>query len=96
MDLSTGQIASVTHGSADDACWTDERDRLLIRAADALHDHATINDTLHDQLVAVFTEPELLDIYMLCGWYHAISYVANAAGVDLEPGAPTFNDHQPA
>ena len=95
VGLSTGQIASVTHGSADDACWTDERDRLLIRAADALHDHATINDTLHDQLVAVFAEPELLDIYMLCGWYHAISYAANAAGVDLEPGAPTFNDHQP-
>lgn len=96
VGLSTGQIASATHGGADDACWTDERDRLLIRAADALHDHATINDALHDQLVAVFTEPELLDIYMLCGWYHAISYAANAAGVDLEPGAPTFNDHQPA
>jgi hypothetical protein len=96
VGLSTGQIASVTHGSADDACWTDARDRLLVRAADALHDRATINDALHDELVAVFTEPELLDIYMLCGWYHAISYAANAAGVDLEPGAPTFNDHQPA
>jgi len=96
VGLSPGQIASVTHGSADDACWTNERDRLLIRAADALHDHATINDALHDQLVAEFTEPELLDIYMLCGWYHAISYAANAASVDLEPGAPTFNDHQPA
>ena len=95
VGLSTQQIASVTHGSADDACWTDERDRLLVRAADALHDHATIDDTLHGQLVAVFTEAELLDIYMLCGWYHAISYAANAAHVDLEPGAPTFDDHQP-
>ena len=96
VGLSTEQVASLTHGRADDTCWTDERDRLLIRAADALHDHATIDDTLHDQLVAVFTEPELLDIYMLCGWYHAISYAANAAGVELEPGAPTFDDHQPA
>jgi len=26
---------------------------------------------------------------MLCGWYHATSYAANAAGVDLEHGAPT-------
>ncbi|HEX6659570.1 MAG TPA: hypothetical protein VF065_15875, partial [Ilumatobacter sp.] len=96
VGLSTEQIASVTHGSAHDACWTDERDQLLIRAADALHDDATIDDALHDQLAAVFAEPELLDIYMLCGWYHAISYAANAADVDLEPGAPTFNDHQPA
>jgi hypothetical protein len=96
VGLSPEQIASVTHGSSEDACWTDERDRLLIRAADALHDHATINDMLHDQLVAVFAEPELLDVYMLCGWYHAISYAANAADVDCEPGAPSFNDHRPA
>jgi hypothetical protein len=37
-----------------------------------------------------------LDISMLCGWYHAISFSANAAGVDLEPGAPTFAEHRPA
>jgi Carboxymuconolactone decarboxylase family len=90
------QIASITHGSADDACWTEEHDRLLIRAADALHVNATIDDTLHDQLVAEFAENELLDIYMLCGWYHAISYAANAARVDLEPGAPTFTEYEPA
>ena len=96
VQLTTEQVASITHGSADDACWTDERDRLLIRTADALHDDATIDDTLHGHLVAEFAEAELLDMYMLCGWYHAISYAANAAGVDLEPGAPTFMDHEPA
>ncbi len=26
------------------------------------------------------------------GWYHAISYAANAARVELEPGAPRFAD----
>lgn len=46
--------------------------------------------------IAFFAENELLDIYMLCGWYHAISYTANAAGVDLEEGAPTFAEHEPA
>jgi alkylhydroperoxidase family enzyme len=96
VGLSTAQIASITHGGADDACWTDERDRLLIRAADALHENATIADALHEQLAAELAENELLDVYMLCGWYHAISYAANAAGVELEPGAPTFADHEPA
>ena len=96
VGLTATQIASITHGSEVDVCWADERDRLLIRTADALHDHATIDDALHDHLAVEFTENELLDIYMLCGWYHAISYAANAAGVDLEPGAPTFLDHEPA
>jgi Carboxymuconolactone decarboxylase family len=93
VGLSTDQIASITHGSDIDACWTDERDRLLIRTADVLHDNGTVNDALHDQLAAKFAENELLDMYMLCGWYHAISYAANATGVDLEPAAPTFTDY---
>lgn len=96
VGLATEQIASITHGSADDACWTEERDRLLIGTADALHENNTVDDALHDQLVAEFTEAELLDMYMLCGWYHAISYAANAAGVDPEPGTPAFADHEPA
>ena len=78
-----------------DPCWTDERDRLLIRTADALHDNATIDTALHDQLRTEFADDQLLDIYMLCGWYHAISFTANAAGVALEPGAATFTDHSP-
>ena len=92
VGLSPDQIASITHGSSTDSCWSDERDRLLMRTADALHDTAHIYDELHDRLAIEFAEHELLDIYMLCGWYHAISYTANAAGVDLEDGAPTFDD----
>lgn len=96
VGLSLDQIASITHGEASDACWTDGRDRLLIRVADALHDNATTDDVLDGELTAEFADNELLDIYLLCGWYHAISYAANAAGVDLEQGAPTFAEHQPA
>ena len=38
------------------------------------------------------TEAECLDLLLLAGWYHAISYVARGARVDLEPGAPRFAD----
>ena len=58
--------------------------------ADALHDEATIDDGLHDRLVAEFTEVELLDIYLLCGWYHAIS----SAVVEREPDAPAFGEYR--
>ncbi len=94
--LGRAQIASITHGDADDPCWTDERDRLLMRAADALHDTATTDAVLDEQLATEFAENELLDIYMLCGWYHAISYTANAAGVDREQGTPTFAEYEPS
>jgi alkylhydroperoxidase family enzyme len=88
--LTTEQITSLTTGGADDPCWDDVADRLAIHLADTLHDTATIDDNLWAQLVAVFDEAQLLDLTMLAGWYHAISFTARAAGVDNEPGAPTF------
>ena len=90
--LTDAQVASVTRGHLADRCWSDERDRLLIEAVDSLHDTSSIDDALWRRLAAIFQEAELLDLLMLCGWYHAISFTANAAGVALEPDAPRFAD----
>jgi alkylhydroperoxidase family enzyme len=85
------QVRSLTHGTPDDPCWS-PRERLLLRAADALHDDADLDDELWASLARELDGAELLDLLLLCGWYHAISYVARAARVDLEPGAPRFAD----
>jgi alkylhydroperoxidase family enzyme len=76
--LSARQITSLTHGGAGDSCWADERDRLLIEAADALHDAADIGDQLWHRLAGEFSQEQLLDLLMLAGWYHAISFTAKA------------------
>ncbi|GAA4538197.1 carboxymuconolactone decarboxylase family protein [Mycobacterium paraffinicum] len=88
--LDRAQVHSLTHGGADDPCWTAERDRLLVRAVDSLYDRRDIDDALWAALRAEFDERELLDLTMLCGWYHAISFTARAARVPLEAGSPTF------
>jgi alkylhydroperoxidase family enzyme len=85
------QITSLVHGGSDDACWSANRDRLLIRAVDALHEASDIGAELWDELAEVFDEGQLLDLTMLCGWYHAISFTARAARVPLETWAPTFD-----
>lgn len=92
--LDRAQIASLAHGGADDACWTEPRDRVLIRAVDALHDGGDIDAELWQQLTRELDESQLLDLTMLCGWYHAISFTATAARVPLEPWAPTFRSVQ--
>ena len=84
------QITSLAHGSAEDGSWADDRDRLLIRAVDALHDENDIPDELWEALSACFSEEDLLDLILLCGWYHAISFVARAVRLPLEVGAPRF------
>jgi alkylhydroperoxidase family enzyme len=92
VNLTPEQRTSITHGIATDSCWTDDRDRILIEAVDAMHDTGTIDDSLYARLARVFREEQILDLSMLCGWYHAISFTANVAGVELEPGAPRFAD----
>ena len=93
VGLDHDQIASIVAGSHEDACWSEQRDRLLIEAVDALHDTASIDDALWTRLASEFDEQQLLDLTMLCGWYHAISFTANAARVDLEDGSPRFADY---
>jgi alkylhydroperoxidase family enzyme len=90
--LSGPQLTSLTHGRPADECWTSERDRLLIESADALHDSAVIGDDLWLRLARVFREEQLLDLLMLCGWYHAVGFTANGAQVRCEDGAPRFAD----
>jgi hypothetical protein len=95
VGLDTDQTASLIHGMAEDPCWNEERDRLLIRAVDALHDNSDIDDGLWHGLAGAFSDANLLDLLLLCGWYHAVSFVARGARVPLEPGAPTFSDYSP-
>ena len=90
--LSAAQVTSLVYGGPGDPCWEDERDRLLIEAADALHEEADIGDGLWHRLARQFTEEQLLDLLMLAGWYHAISFTAKAARVAGEDGAPRFAD----
>jgi alkylhydroperoxidase family enzyme len=92
VGLSAAQVTSLAHGGAADSCWTASRDRLLISAADALHQHSMISDELWAELSAEFNDHGLLDLLMLCGWYHAISFAANAARIPLEAEMPKFAD----
>jgi hypothetical protein len=82
--LTPDQQRSLADGSATDACWTDDTERLLIEAVDALHDTSDIDDGLWARLAKSFDEPQLIDLLLLCGWYHAISFVARATRLPLE------------
>ncbi len=89
--LTPEQRRSITCGSPEDGCWPDD-EAHLIRAVDELHDGADISDATWAALTTFLTDEQLLDVLMLAGWYHAISFAANAARVPLEDGAPRFGD----
>lgn len=92
VSLSAEQVRSLTKGGPEDSCWLDDGERLLIEAVDTLHDTSDLDDDLWDRLAAKFDQPQLTDLLLLTGWYHAISYVARAGRLTAEPGTPRFSD----
>ena len=95
VGLDDAQVGSLTHGSSRDACWSEDSERVLIDLVDQLHDTSDVDDLLWSRLAACYDPPQLLDLLLLCGWYHAISFVARAARVAPEPGTPTFSRFLP-
>lgn len=84
--FTNAQNNAIAHGNARDASLT-PRDRLLVRMVDELHDTGTVGDALWLDLAALWSAQQLLELLMLAGWYHAISYVCNAARVPPESWA---------
>lgn len=87
--LDTAQIFSLAHGMAEDGCWSDE-DRSLIRMCDALHHHCSLDEKPWQDLRRQFSEPALLELLLLAGFYRTVSYLTNALQLPLEPGAAGF------
>ena len=69
--------------------WS-ERQSLLVRLADELHDNADVSDRLWAGLAAHWTEEQLIELIAVAGFYHLVSFAANAARVELESFAERF------
>lgn len=87
--LSAPQLRSLADGSPHDACWS-EADRALLQMCDQLHHDCTIDDALWQHLRRNFSEPAVLELLMLAGFYRTVSYLTNALQLPMEPGAAAF------
>lgn len=83
------QTRAIADPAADDASLA-ERDRLLVQLVDELHEGSDVSDSLWSELARHWTQPQLIELLMLAGWYRAISYVCNAARVPLERWGARF------
>ena len=89
VGLSEAQLAATVSGDADDPAWS-PRQSLLVRLADELHDTATVSDGLWAELARDWDPQELIELIAVAGFYHLVSFTANAARVEPEPFARGF------
>ncbi len=70
--------------------WADF-DAALLRAADELHDDGCITDDTWTVLAGRYDERQLIEVPMVVGHYHLVSFTLNSLGVQREPGVPGFD-----
>jgi alkylhydroperoxidase family enzyme len=87
--LSDAQVRATVLGDANASCWS-EAEQALIAAVDALHHRATLDDAEFRALSAHYSEDQILEIMLLCGFYRTVSYLANGLALPLEEKAARF------
>lgn len=87
--LTDDEIRRVREGP--DAPGWDRHDRVLLRAADELHDDGCIADDTWAALADRYDDRQLVEVPMLVGHYHLVAFTLNSLGVQREPGVPGFD-----
>lgn len=88
VGLTEEDIERVTDGP-DAAGWSAE-DSDLLRAADELHADSKISDSTWAALAGRYDEQQLIEICMVVGQYHLVSFTLSSLGVQPEPGLPVM------
>jgi alkylhydroperoxidase family enzyme len=63
-------------------------DRLLLEAADELHERSMLGDATWAALTAVYSNEQVLDVIATVGNYHLVAMFLNSTGVQLDAGVP--------
>lgn len=87
--LTGEQIAATRTGSGGESFWS-ERDRALIGLVDELHAGASVSEARWEVLRRHFDEAQLVELVVLTGFYHTISFLTNAFEIELESASPRF------
>src|SRR3954463_893815 len=66
----------------------DAFERVLLTAADELHEHACISEATWAALAERYDERQLIELPMLIGHYHMLAFTLNSLGVQREEGVP--------
>ncbi len=59
-------------------------DAVVLRAADELHDRGALEDSTFSELQARFGDSGMVELAVVCGFYHAIAFVIGVARIERE------------
>ena len=90
IEMPDEEIERVAQGPEADG-WSED-DRVILRAADELHETSRFTDATWAALRARFNKAQLVELCAVVGQYHLLSYMINGLGVELHVPAAPFPD----
>lgn len=88
-ELDAERVRLTTLDDPESDLWSPD-ERCMLALVDALHRTSTIDDALFEALSEHFSEAQIIELVMLVGLYHAVSFVVNVTGVEHEPWTPAW------
>lgn len=86
------EVAAVSF-AAPDMAQLPEDERVLLSLVDNLSNQKTVPDDVYKDLQAYFSSEQLLEMTMLIGAYHTVSFLCNGFAIANEAGTPGFDDY---
>jgi 4-carboxymuconolactone decarboxylase len=86
VGLARVQLENTASETMDPTLWS-EREQHLLTLVDELYATATLSDATWEQVAANWSIAQILEMVIIVGWYHLISFVANAAHIEQEAWA---------
>src|SRR5262249_42668176 len=90
VGLSDAAVARTAQATPAEVAAAADADAPGLRLADELPDGGTPSDAAWAALARDYDDAALLEMIAVVGFYHLISFVANAARIELEPWAARF------
>ena len=87
--FSAQQVKDTVNPLSDSTLWSADQ-RLLIEMVGQLHQSNQIDDKLWADLSSSYAPEQLIELVMVAGLYHAVSFVVNAFRIEREAFAPVF------
>ena len=89
FEISETKIAGTRLWEGRDPRWS-PKERAIVRLVDQLHERADVDDGLWSELSALFEPDQIVELLVLVGFYHTISFVTNGLAIELEDFAERF------
>jgi 4-carboxymuconolactone decarboxylase len=83
------KIAGTVQWQARDPRWS-PHERAIVQLADELHDTSRVSDDLWAELAEIFEAEQIVELLVLVGFYHTISFVTNGLTIEAEERSERF------